>query len=308
MDSQVNDKAPASETSTPWNQDFMNMFGFGVQEVNTKVYGRGSASPSPAESFFQSVWDAFSPRQIQPVAPPNQGRGKVNPDTMDTIFSKMIDAESRGKHRDSSGNLTTSPVGAQGITQVMPKTGRDPGYGVKPLKDDSEAEYIRFGKDLFHAYTKEFGGDVRKGVAAYNHGIGAVQRAVAKYGDEWEAKLPAETKKYLKTILGGMSSAQAADYGNRPDGTKKGDGFLGPLKAKDGSTMTEFSVGVNIGGVEMDIPTFVPTLTRTELNSMLNGKAPSDAIVQKAVDHARQRIEQGLSPFAQKGEKPQKVK
>ena len=101
--------------------------------------------------------------------------------------------------------------------------------------------------------------------------------------------------------LGTESNGQRyADYGygKRPDGTPKGRGFLGELKRPDGKVSTEISVGVNIGGKEMDIPTLVPTLTKAEVSSLLKGDRPSDAIVQKAVDHAKQRIAQGKSVFA----------
>lgn len=87
-------------------------------------------------------------------------------------------------------------------------------------------------------------------------------------------------------------------YGNRADGTPKGRGFLGELKRPDGNVSTEISVGVQINGKETDIPTLVPTLTKDEIQSLLNGDKPSDAIVQKAVDHAKMRISQGKSVFA----------
>lgn len=87
-------------------------------------------------------------------------------------------------------------------------------------------------------------------------------------------------------------------YGLRADGTQKGTGFLGELKRPDGKVSTEISVGVNLDGKEMDIPTLVPTLTKPEVDSLLSGQRPSDAIVQKAVDHARMRMSQGKSVFA----------
>lgn len=161
----------------------------------------GKPSGNTGGNIFDMVWGAYQPRVFQPQqaqAAPSKGG-----DIFDTLYQKVIQAESRGKHRNAAGELTTSPVGAKGISQVMPKTGVDPGYGVAPLKDDSEKEYLRFGKDLLRAYTNELGGDVRKGVAAYNAGPGKVKTLITKHGEQgWESKLPAETKKYLKTILG----------------------------------------------------------------------------------------------------------
>ena len=104
--------------------------------------------------------------------------------------------------------------------------------------------------------------------------------------------------------LQGLMPPAAAPFANptsldsyRPDGSMKGRGFLGPLTNRSGQTMTEYSIGVNIGGKEIEIPTLVPTLTPQELNSILTGGKISDEIVRKAVDHARGRMQQGLSPF-----------
>lgn len=89
-------------------------------------------------------------------------------------------------------------------------------------------------------------------------------------------------------------------YGLRNDGSAKQNGFLGPLKMTDGSNrvMTELSVGVNIGGKEMNVPTIVPTLTAEEINYLLSGGVPTPGIVSKAIEHANIRISQGKSPFA----------
>jgi hypothetical protein len=95
-----------------------------------------------------------------------------------------------------------------------------------------------------------------------------------------------------------LAASTGKNYGLRPDGTPKGGGFLGELQRPDGSVSTEISIGVNIDGKEMDIPTLVPTLTKDEINSLLSGEEPSQQIIQKAVDHARQRLAAGKSVFA----------
>jgi len=94
------------------------------------------------------------------------------------------------------------------------------------------------------------------------------------------------------------------DYGNRQDGTKKGNGFLGALSRPDGDVSTELSVGVNIGGKEVEIPALVPTLTKQEVDHLVNGGDPTDAIVNKAAAFAKSRIAQGKSPFAAAEESP----
>jgi hypothetical protein len=157
----------------------------------------GSKESKPAKA---NPWDGIDTRPKEPYKIPPLKQDKK----FETVFANLIQAESRGQHTDKEGKLTTSPVGAKGITQVMKKTGVDPGYGVTPLKDDSEGEYLRFGREYLQALVKEFDGDYRKAVAAYNAGPGNIKRAIAKGKDKWEDHLPkpSETKPYMKKILG----------------------------------------------------------------------------------------------------------
>ncbi len=98
-------------------------------------------------------------------------------------------------------------------------------------------------------------------------------------------------------------SADPSRWAKREDGTKKGQGFLGLLKNAAGGVSSELSIGVDFGKGEVTIPTIVPTLNQQELDYLLaNPKVkPQDlppSIYKKAVDHARMRMSQGLSPFA----------
>lgn len=79
----------------------------------------------------------------------------------------------------------------------------------------------------------------------------------------------------------------------------KGPGFLGTLQRPDGGVSTELSVGVGIDGVETEIPSLVPTLTEAEIKHLLGGGKPTQAIVRKAVSHAKDRNRLGKSPFAE---------
>jgi hypothetical protein len=106
------------------------------------------------------------------------------------------------------------------------------------------------------------------------------------------------------------ATGKLIDETKRPDGTNKGTGYLGVLKASDGSDVTEFSMSssdVKVKGKEIDFPTIVPTLTKAEVNLMLtdiipNNKRIPDAIYKKAVDHAKKRIKEGKSVFAETGD------
>ena len=81
-------------------------------------------------------------------------------------------------------------------------------------------------------------------------------------------------------------------------------GYLGPVQNAFGQTMTEYSIGVNMDGKEVEIPTFVPGLSADELRFLTttDGSQPiPQSIVNKAVDHARMRMQRGLSPWHDSG-------
>ena len=124
--------------------------------------------------------------------------------SIDSIFSRLIKAESGGVHA-KEGKLTESNKGARGITQLMPSTAANPGFGIKPVKDDSEGEYLRVGKEYLNALYGKYR-DWEKALAAYNAGMGNVEKAIGKaerYGGEWKDFLPkkSETLPYIEKIL-----------------------------------------------------------------------------------------------------------
>ncbi len=89
-----------------------------------------------------------------------------------------------------------------------------------------------------------------------------------------------------------------SDYGKRADGTAKGRGYFGELNRPDGDVSTEISIGVEMGGKEVEIPSLVPGLSAAEVEHLLSGKEPTRSIVDKAAEHALARIVSGKSLFA----------
>ena len=91
----------------------------------------------------------------------------------------------------------------------------------------------------------------------------------------------------------------------RADGTPKGKGYLGVLRRPDGGYSTEISIGVEFDGRAMEIPSMVPTLDRSEVDYLLRTRlSPSmwktevgKGIMDKATEHAKERMSKGLSPF-----------
>jgi ribosomal protein L5 len=67
----------------------------------------------------------------------------------------------------------------------------------------------------------------------------------------------------------------------------------------DGSNepATEISIGVNVDGKEVLIPSLVPGLNQQEIDHLLSGQKPTPTIVRKAVEHYKKRKQQGLGAF-----------
>lgn len=84
-----------------------------------------------------------------------------------------------------------SPKGAQGLMQLMPATAA--GLGVENALDP--AQNLDGGARHLAALVVRYGGDLKKALAAYNAGEGAVARhgGVPPYR---------ETRAYVKTVLG----------------------------------------------------------------------------------------------------------
>src|SRR6266849_5321988 len=90
-----------------------------------------------------------------------------------------------------------SPAGAVGIAQFLPGTAA--GLGINPW-DPIQA--LRGAAQLMASYSKTYGGDYAKALAAYNGGSGTVQSAVNNCGASWLNCLPYQTRHYIYVIMG----------------------------------------------------------------------------------------------------------
>ncbi|MFO7812258.1 MAG: lytic transglycosylase domain-containing protein [Pelovirga sp.] len=101
---------------------------------------------------------------------------------------------------ESSYNPTAvSPVGAQGLMQLMPATAAD--LGVKDSFDP--AENIDGGSRYLGQLLNKYAGDLDRTLAAYNWGQGNVDR----HGLE---KMPPETRNYLAKVKQLLQSSTSA--------------------------------------------------------------------------------------------------
>ena len=103
--------------------------------------------------------------------------------------------------------LATSRVGAGGLWQFMPRTARGFGLEVSTLVDERRCVHrsteaaVRYLRDLYNLY-----GDWKLVLAAYNSGMGTVNRAIARSGgvrDYWAIyhRLPRETRGFVPIFI-----------------------------------------------------------------------------------------------------------
>jgi soluble lytic murein transglycosylase-like protein len=123
------------------------------------------------------------PEQINQLVQQNADIWQVDPALIKSVIAN-----------ESSFNANAqSPVGAQGLMQLMPETAAS--LGVKNPFDP--AQNVAGGTRYLRSLLDRFKGDTRLAVAAYNAGPNAVE----KYGD-----VPpySETQSYVKNVLGSL--------------------------------------------------------------------------------------------------------
>lgn len=119
--------------------------------------------------------------------------------------------ESGGKHRNADGSLVQGPVTksgerAQGEYQLMPATGKELAAkrGVEYNPDDP-VQHAQLARDYAGQLSKKYQSEPLAG-AAYNWGMGNVDKLIAKVGDprkgeismaDFVKQLPAETRGWL---------------------------------------------------------------------------------------------------------------
>jgi hypothetical protein len=176
------------------------------QAVMSTLAGDEGGSPTAGFNFMLSMPDSQGVRQQEskvqqpePSAPSIQPPADLN-DIIDKasstygvdkgLITSVIRAES-----DFDANSTSSK-GAMGLMQLMPDTAK--GLGVTNAYDPEQNVMAgtRFLKSLLDRYN----GDVRKALAAYNWGMGNLERSTT-------GNLPEETRNYIARIMKSYSNA-----------------------------------------------------------------------------------------------------
>ena len=176
-----------------------------VQSRIAEITGTPPPDAAPPGAFGAALAQAMQPAAAAPEAvagapapvPPEQIDALVNQNAsiyqMDPALVKAVIANEAGCNA-----AATSPVGAQGLMQLMPETAA--AMGVRDPYDPSQN--VAGGTRYLKSMLDRFKGDTRLAVAAYNAGPGAVE----KYGD-----VPpyAETQTYVGNVLGSYARYSA---------------------------------------------------------------------------------------------------
>lgn len=120
-------------------------------------------------------------------------------------FSALVKALIK---QESNGNcFAKSPVGAKGLMQLMDPTGKE-WHAIlnieEPYDPFDPLQNVTIGRAYLEWLLKQFKGDVKLSLAAYNGGIGRVKKLLknGRTFDDIKEKLPKETREYVPKVLG----------------------------------------------------------------------------------------------------------
>lgn len=138
--------------------------------------------------------------------------------------------------QESGGKVDAkSPVGAYGLTQLMPETGEAMAkkMGVKYDPNDAHQNFI-LGTAYLNEMQQRYHGNVEMALAAYNAGPGNVDKAVREHGDNWLAAMPKEeTRKYVPAVLANARHFELQEAAQRQAGATQAQYNTAALDVND---------------------------------------------------------------------------
>ena len=199
-----------------------------ICEINNTGKGRpeGTTILSKNAKTFKNVLDGVK------AAGTAEKTVSGTANTLDSIFKKAASTygipekilKAVAKTESDFQVTAVSKAGAMGIMQLMPATAKELGVS-DPFNPEQN---IMGGAKLLASNLKEFGGDLKLALAAYNAGSGAVRKydGIPPYN---------ETQNYVKKIMADLESDSAIDINSVLGAAgEAASGFIG-----EGSSISE---------------------------------------------------------------------
>jgi len=155
------------------------------------------AGVPPSASTYPALATTASAGQASKIQrSPRKNDGDSAAGDLDQIIKEAADTHgvdgnlirSVIKAESNFTNRSTSPQGAMGLMQLMPDTARE--LGVRNAYDPREN--IMGGTKYLKALLDRYRGDTKLALAAYNWGMGNVEKS--------SAQLPRETRDYIARV------------------------------------------------------------------------------------------------------------
>lgn len=266
--------------------------GYGTSIVNAlNIYSQlhGMSKKEAANGFYQEYFAKDFPKvmedkdlQTNIVSNKNNNPGNLK-DTKGNFrtFSSIEDGIEAGENQILRYLTLGSPINGQPVRTIKDVIDNwRPASDRRGEKDISQEEYYK-------EVSKLSGVPLDTPIVPTKENISKIFKAISRIEGG-----------YLSSYEERLSNNKDYGYGKREDGTNKGLGFFGGIPTKNGQKMTELSFEAD----GIFAPLLVPTLTREEINLLVSGQKPTEAIYKKAIAHAKKRITEGKSPFANEGE------
>ena len=176
----------------------------------------------PAQEPYGAPQATNEALPLPPPAPPGQrqrpGAYRSNLSAADIFNNHITHIESRNRQFDENGRLITSPAGAIGVSQLIPRYGEDFAKHARLPWDESRARtdeaYNRaLGQGFYSHLHALYNGDPLRAAAAYNSGPGNVAKAVEQARraghNDYVRFLPPETQNYVSNLRNRLSQEPA---------------------------------------------------------------------------------------------------
>ena len=185
----------------------------------THAIGVVAAADTPKEKL-EVVNAMGADLGLEPLTPPKQTGVDLTDAQNEQVARRQAQAQTSGDGKMLKGNealynaveqvesggdhSAVSPAGAVGVMQLMPATAKNPGFGIEGVKDDSEAENRRVGREYLDAMLKKYDGNLEYALAAYNQGPKATDEWIAAGADPDKMPGGKETREYADKVFAAM--------------------------------------------------------------------------------------------------------